>query len=432
MVHAGYPQRQAIAASLSNARRHPGRDEGGGVEAPPDLPPMVPGGVSPMEMTPNERAQIGVAGYGIGGGVAPGGDSQLMPMFGSLFGQPATQQLGAVQPVQQAVQPMQQATQVPQQAVQNSFQPSAPSTPSAMPATLGSAVSSAMPSMGGTAMPFMGGVAAAPFMQALAPSTASPASAPPAGGGVAPTQMPPSSTSPVAPRTTLNAAPQMPPQSTPGTQAQNMPPTPGMAMPSPMSRYYPGMGMPNSGMHAGGVASLAAGGMGANNPPWYVRNEARNLMKGPILSGVPGRTDAHQAHVPSGSYVIPADIVSGRGQGNTIAGANVLSRLFKLGPYGSSPMGGIKHGAGPPKPPRLMAHSGGGKGGTDQNIGEPTPVNLAGGEIVVPPENLMQVVHPNLSTAHNIMDQWILNERRNLRKELAKLPGPVTSEDEES
>lgn len=31
MVHAGYPQKQAVAASLSNARRHPRRAEGGGL-----------------------------------------------------------------------------------------------------------------------------------------------------------------------------------------------------------------------------------------------------------------------------------------------------------------------------------------------------------------------------------------------------------------
>jgi hypothetical protein len=36
MVHAGYPQRQAVAASLSNARRHPTRSsskKGGGTMA---------------------------------------------------------------------------------------------------------------------------------------------------------------------------------------------------------------------------------------------------------------------------------------------------------------------------------------------------------------------------------------------------------------
>jgi len=40
MVHAGYPQRQAIAASLSNARRHP-RADGGGVKPIDPAPPKI-------------------------------------------------------------------------------------------------------------------------------------------------------------------------------------------------------------------------------------------------------------------------------------------------------------------------------------------------------------------------------------------------------
>lgn len=180
---------------------------------------------------------------------------------------------------------------------------------------------------------------------------------------------------------------------------------------------------------SGGALNRQAGGMNmARGPnlraPWEERSAARNLMRGPILSSVPGRTDAHAGHVPSGSYVIPADIVSGRGQGNTLAGANVLQRMFKMGPYAglASP---IRRGPGPPRPPRpmRMMHSGGGKGG--DRVGEPVPVNLAGGEVVVPPENLMDVVHPNLNEAHRIMDSWVLHERKNLRSELGKLPGPA-------
>ena len=56
---------------------------------------------------------------------------------------------------------------------------------------------------------------------------------------------------------------------------------------------------------------------------------------------------------------------------------------------------------------------------------KPVRVNLAGGEIVVPPENLLSRVHPDLKMAHEIMDAWVVNERKNLRKELGKLPGPV-------
>lgn len=57
---------------------------------------------------------------------------------------------------------------------------------------------------------------------------------------------------------------------------------------------------------------------------------------GPIHSSVAGRTDHLPIHVPSGAYVIPADIVSGMGEGNTIAGFKHMRRMF----------GGLPRGAG--------------------------------------------------------------------------------------
>jgi hypothetical protein len=105
--------------------------------------------------------------------------------------------------------------------------------------------------------------------------------------------------------------------------------------------------------------------------------------------------------------------------------------MFKMGPYGSNP-GVIKSGAGAPSPPKIGKFaSGGGKTG-DAHVGKPVRVNLAGGEVVVPPENIMETIHRlnpgktyTLKQAHEILDAWVLLERKNLRKTLAKLPGPV-------
>lgn len=168
---------------------------------------------------------------------------------------------------------------------------------------------------------------------------------------------------------------------------------------------------------AGGFASGGALALlpGLSSP----RPTKARVTTGTLLSAVPGRTDHHATHVPSGSYVIPADIVSGRGQGNTIAGAKALEKLFKMGPYGTKPMP-IKAGAGAPRRPQMRA-----EGGPTESEAQPVRVNLAGGEIVVPPENLLEAVHPDLKTAHEIMDKWVLNERKKLRKTLAKLPGPA-------
>jgi hypothetical protein len=73
--------------------------------------------------------------------------------------------------------------------------------------------------------------------------------------------------------------------------------------------------------------------------------------------------------------------------------------------------------------PSAKAAAGGGKGEGDTDL---VPVNLAGGELIIPPEHLTDVVHPNLKHAHAIMDKWIVHERKKLRKTLAKLPGPAT------
>lgn len=240
-----------------------------------------------------------------------------------------------------------------------------------------------------------------------APSAMAPTTSPPAPAGIA--------TTPVGSNGVSSpAAPTTPPANLYGTIGAGV------------ANSIPGFA---SLFKKGGAVGRAEGGFSMNNGPHlgvpsYEKNEIKGMTRGPILSAVPGRTDSHATHVPSGSYVVPADIVSGHGQGNTIAGAGALQRLFKLGPYGSSP-GGIKHGSGVPRPPKPMKfHSGGGKGGSS-HIGTPTPVMLAGGEIVVPPENLMDVVHPHLGTAHKIMDSWVIHERKKLRKTLAKLPGPA-------
>src|SRR5271170_8068816 len=56
-------------------------------------------------------------------------------------------------------------------------------------------------------------------------------------------------------------------------------------------------------------------------------------FSGPIASIVAGRTDHVPMHVQSGAYVIPADIVSSIGQGNSLNGLAVLRGMFKASPY---------------------------------------------------------------------------------------------------
>jgi len=165
---------------------------------------------------------------------------------------------------------------------------------------------------------------------------------------------------------------------------------------------------------------MKRGGMAVGGPIKPVK-----MTTGPLVSSVPGRTDLHNTHVPSGSYVIPADIVSGHGQGNTLAGMNALHNLFRMGRNSNLGM----------RPNNYhQSHEGQyarGGHGKDKHIGKPVPVKLAGGEMVVSPHHVletMQRLHRKkmtLNEAHQKLDEWVIKERKKLRKTLAKLPPPV-------
>lgn len=58
------------------------------------------------------------------------------------------------------------------------------------------------------------------------------------------------------------------------------------------------------------------------------RAHGGKVHKGAIHSSVAGRTDHLPMHVASGSYVIPADIISAMGEGNSMAGFKVAQNIF--------------------------------------------------------------------------------------------------------
>lgn len=113
---------------------------------------------------------------------------------------------------------------------------------------------------------------------------------------------------------------------------------------------------------------------------------------GPIHSAVGGRTDHLALDVPSGSYVIPADIVSGLGEGNTANGLAVLQQMFPV---------------------------------SGQKSGKDVPIMAAGGEYVIDPPGVMQVGGGDLNKGHSILDKWVVSQRKKLVKTLSKLPGPA-------
>ena len=127
---------------------------------------------------------------------------------------------------------------------------------------------------------------------------------------------------------------------------------------------------------------------------------ADGVHLGPIHSPVAGRTDHLPMHVPSGSYVIPADIVSSLGEGNTMAGYRAVKMMFRDAAAGAYAQGG--------------------------GVGEPVPIVAAGGEYVLSPDEVIWAGKGDLDAGHRALDNWIKATRKDLIKTLQKLPGPKT------
>jgi len=146
---------------------------------------------------------------------------------------------------------------------------------------------------------------------------------------------------------------------------------------------------------------------------------------GPIRSDVSGRTDHLPVHVPNGGYVIPADIVSSHGEGNTLAGFKALERLF--GTYdrtkGDIPYSGdegLPYGG-----PSVRA-----KGGKVEDGADEVPIVAAGGEMALHPQQIMRlgeklgIPDMTLEDGHKLLDQFVLQSRARHIKTLKGLPGP--------
>lgn len=171
----------------------------------------------------------------------------------------------------------------------------------------------------------------------------------------------------------------------------------------------------------GGRAKRAAGGgfhIPRHKGPGISIPKATKMHVGPIHSAVAGRTDHLPMTVGSGSYVIPADVTSAHGEGNTIAGFKVMRRTFGGNPYGggSSPYGVSGGPYGSP-----AGHKDGGEAKGAGGV----PIVAAGGEYVLSPEQVRAVGDGDLERGHRILDEFVTRSRAKLVKTLRKLPGPA-------
>jgi len=122
---------------------------------------------------------------------------------------------------------------------------------------------------------------------------------------------------------------------------------------------------------------------------------ARALTVGAVRGKTGGREDALPVTVPAGAYVIPADVVSALGEGNTEAGMAQLQAHFARA---KSPSG----------------YNSRASGGRVAGV----PILISDGEFVVTPHQAEAV------GGHDALDKFVLTVRQAFRQHLANLPGP--------
>jgi hypothetical protein len=157
-------------------------------------------------------------------------------------------------------------------------------------------------------------------------------------------------------------------------------------------------------------------------PPKAAAQPIKKLHTGPLNSTVAGRTDHLPSNVPNGAYVLPADIMSGFGEGNTMAGFKVAKRMFADANrrYGGLPYSGGNGPYGQPSAPYGL----GAGGETDTKDGNHVPVAVAGGEHVISPQEVAWAGMGDMDAGHKALDDFVLRQRKLLIKTLKKLPGP--------
>jgi len=140
---------------------------------------------------------------------------------------------------------------------------------------------------------------------------------------------------------------------------------------------------------------------------------------GPIHSPVAGRTDHLPIHVASGSYVIPADIISSMGEGNTMAGFKVAKSIFNRPLYGG---GAMPYGS--TSTPYGQPSVGKAKGGEITGKEPPVPIVAAGGEFIIHPSDVSWIGGGDLDSGHTELDKFVLAQRKKTVKTLKNLPPP--------
>jgi hypothetical protein len=147
-----------------------------------------------------------------------------------------------------------------------------------------------------------------------------------------------------------------------------------------------------------------------------------------ISSSVPGRTDRIPMKAAPGSFVLPADVVSGLGQGNTQAGAKMWGQAIaaKIGPMGIENTMRMRAARAPTASLRMGRSSARGFAAGGEIDDELVPIVVAGGEALVDPLIVEAMGGGDPVRGKKELMDSVMTVRNHVIKHLKSLPRPVS------
>ena len=128
------------------------------------------------------------------------------------------------------------------------------------------------------------------------------------------------------------------------------------------------------------------------------RNTAVRMALGAMTGAGAGRADDRAVTAPRGAHVIPADVVSALGDGNTRRGHAILEDMFSKSKRSTS---------------KLRRADGGG-----------VRIQASDGEFIVSPEDVALLGAGNAEAGHELLNKFIEQSRADYAARQQSFPGP--------
>lgn len=137
------------------------------------------------------------------------------------------------------------------------------------------------------------------------------------------------------------------------------------------------------------------------------RRKASGGLVGPMNGSTSGRADKRPIKAPAGAFIVPSDIVSSIGGGNTMAGQKSLANRFKKSKISGAIGAKLKTPAG-------MNFARGGA----------VPIKISDGEFIVSPEDVADVGGGDLDHGHRVLSEFVKQTRAKTISHLKSIPDP--------